>query len=340
MNILLFILLLNGLLLLLQPIIAQPVPGVLTRMATNTVTLAQKASGGLILPPRVPGGLTLPHLGPRSILPLGFKPPNIPNLIPATFKVQPSSVNPLSRTASVSESLSRTASVSESLSRTASTVPVSTVYVPESVSSSTVTIPASTVTIPASTVTIPASVSASTVTIPVSTVTVPAPEIPRYVRESIIVPESSTIILQRIDSGYSQKDEIIKHVNDIGKSVVSHLNDVYHTETNYKFDINNDGRIRPKGNNFINIKHKGHQIAHLTLYDKPTSVSGHKLSSIHLGVIDGSTHHHYYMVNVDSQDNIIWRKQFPHTPEFSDQVQTVANAISDYFIEKGLNVPK
>jgi hypothetical protein len=305
MNILLFILLLNG--LLLQPIIAQPIHGVLTRIATSTLTL----------PPRVLSSLTVPPLAHMTSfnLPSGFKQnmDNIANLKPVTFKVPqelatPSFVNTLSRTASVSESAS----------------------------ASTVTVPASTVTVPASTVTVPA----STVTVPASTVTVPAPEIPRYVPNSIIVPESSTLILQRIDSGYSQKDEIIKHVNNIGMSVVNDLNCVYRTGPKYNFDINNNGHIRHKGDNFINIKHNGRQIAHLTIYDKPTSVSGHKLSSIHLGVIDGSVHHHYYMVNVDSQDNIIWRKQFPHTPEFSDQVLTVANSISDYFIEKGLNVPK
>jgi len=313
MNILLLILL-----LILHSIIAQPVPSVLTRIATNTF---QKASGGLILSPkvysgltlpsRVPVGLTLPPLGPSSFsnLPLGFKPPNIHTSVKASF------VNPQSRTASVSESLSRTASVSESLSRTASTVSASTVTIPVSVSTSTVT------------------VSTSTVTVSTSTVTVPTPpETPRYV--------PSTISMQRIDSGYSQKDEIIKHVNDIGKSVVNDLKEMYGTGTNYNFDINNNGRIRPQGDNFINIKHNGHQIAHLTLYDKPTSVSGHRLSSIHLGVIDGSKHHHYYMVNVDSQYNIIWRKEFANTPVFSDQVHTVANSISDYFIQNGLNVPK
>ena len=180
--------------------------------------------------------------------------------------------------------------------------------------------------------------STSTVSASVSTATIPVPpETPRY------VPNPDPVKLQRHDSGYTQKDEIIKHVNDIGKSVVDNLEDIYGTKENYEFDINNNRGIRPKGDNFINIKHKGHQIAHLTIYDKPTEVSGHKLSSIHLGVIDGPDHNHYYMVNANTQYNVIWLKEIHKnrvTPEFSDQVQTVANSISDYFIQNGLNVPK
>lgn len=180
---------------------------------------------------------------------------------------------------------------------------------------------------------------------PIAPVLAVAPPIaPVLAVDPPIAPEERTYVppvhLQRIDSSYAQKDKIVNHLNDIGRSVVNNLKDVHGTWKEYNFDINNRGGIRKKGDNFINIKYKGAQIAHLTIYDKPTDVSKHRLSSIHLGVIDGTITHHYYMVNAETQLNVIWRKQFSDTPELSDEVLTVANSISDYFIHEGLNVPK
>ena len=179
--------------------------------------------------------------------------------------------------------------------------------------------------------------------LPPSSMNIP-PIAPVLAVDPPIAPEERTYVppvhLQRIDSSYAQKDKIVNHLNDIGRSVVNNLKDVHGTWKEYNFDINYRGLIRKKGDNFINIKYKGAQIAHLTIYGKPTDVSKHRLSSIHLGVIDGTITHHYYMVNAETQLNVIWRKQFSDTPELSDEVLTVANSISDYFIHEGLNVPK